>query len=357
MISPSNDDTIVNWNNKQAPGWQAADDEWSLRLGVRNELLEAAANGPQHPHARVQRRGDELRGDAGPAQRRRPSAGSSAMLKTGRAPSARAQQMYQLLLDWRAQGSSRLDADLNGDHRRPGCGDHGPRVDQVRGRGDGPGARTAARRPGVADEPGQQGQQPGVLVRIGWYGYVDKDLRTLRAPGPRRRQVQDEVLRGGQLPDLQDRALGGAEAAGTELEDEFANPDPNVWRSDASTERIASRRASCPSRCAGPTGPRSSRPSRTTPTGRRREQVRRARHGAPLARAAPRSLRQPAGYCAGDVAGEHHGWALHRTADSGALAGADAPDNDIRLAPAEGLAAAAIALGTHRASRLRGLER
>ena len=43
------------------------------------------------------------------------SGGINAVLETGGAPSARAQQMYELLKDWRDDGGSRLDADLNGE--------------------------------------------------------------------------------------------------------------------------------------------------------------------------------------------------------------------------------------------------
>ena len=61
------DDTLVNWNNKPAPGWQAADDTWGYGSVVRNELLEAATNAvPTHTLA-LHRRIDELRGDPGPA--------------------------------------------------------------------------------------------------------------------------------------------------------------------------------------------------------------------------------------------------------------------------------------------------
>ena len=35
------DGTIVNWNNKPARGWQAADDNWAYGSVHRNDLLEA----------------------------------------------------------------------------------------------------------------------------------------------------------------------------------------------------------------------------------------------------------------------------------------------------------------------------
>ena len=67
------------------------------------------------------------------------------VLDTGPAPSAREQQMLDLLEQWRAEGSSRLDCDLDGKIDAPGAAIMDHAWQQDRRRGDGPGARAAAR--------------------------------------------------------------------------------------------------------------------------------------------------------------------------------------------------------------------
>ena len=47
---------ILNWNNKPAPGWAAADDEWSFGSVYRVELFEDAIAGAPQAHAREPRR-------------------------------------------------------------------------------------------------------------------------------------------------------------------------------------------------------------------------------------------------------------------------------------------------------------
>ena len=84
------------------------------------------------------------------------------------------------------------------------------------------------------NQPNNQGSS----YNSGWYGYVDKDLRTL-AGRPVAGHVQDAVLRErrpGRLPRL---AVGGARRRpAIELEDEPQGPNPDDWRSDATAERI-----------------------------------------------------------------------------------------------------------------------
>ena len=102
-ITP-HDGTIVNWNNKPAPGWQAADDKWSLRLGAPQRPARGRSRAGAAAHARLHRGGHELRGDAGPAHHHGAARDRRGAEDRQPAPSARAQQMLELLVDWRDAG-------------------------------------------------------------------------------------------------------------------------------------------------------------------------------------------------------------------------------------------------------------
>jgi len=71
----------------------------------------------------------------------------------------------------------------------------------------------------------------------GWYGYVDKDLRTI-AGRPVTKRFKTRFCGNGDLATCRDSLYAALDQAALELEDEFANGDPTVWRSDAAAERI-----------------------------------------------------------------------------------------------------------------------
>ena len=72
----------------------------------------------------------------------------------------------------------------------------------------------------------------GSPYNSGWYGYVEKDLRTL-AGRPVAGKFKTKFCGQGDLVTCRDALWAALEQAAVELEDEFANPDPTVWRSDA----------------------------------------------------------------------------------------------------------------------------
>ena len=106
---------------------------------------------------------------------------TSALLGTGPAPSPREQQMLALLEQWRAEGSSRLDRDLDGRIDAPGAAIMDaawPRIaDAVMRPVLGPQLADLASLISRDNHP--QANSQGSSYRSGWYGYVDKDLRTL----------------------------------------------------------------------------------------------------------------------------------------------------------------------------------
>jgi hypothetical protein len=163
--------------------------------------------------------------------------GIGAVLQTGGAPSTRAQQMYDLLVDWKAQGSSRLDVDLDGtiDHAGAAIMDAAwPKfADAVMGPVLGPQLDDLASLMSRDNRANNQGS----AYNSGWYGYVEKDLRKL-AGRPVLDPFQTEFCGEGDFDTCRAALWAALEQAGAELEDLFQNPDPTVWRSDAAAERI-----------------------------------------------------------------------------------------------------------------------
>jgi acyl-homoserine lactone acylase PvdQ len=104
---------LVNWNNRPAPHWGAADDNWSYGSVQRVQMLMAGlAKRDKHDLASV-----VSAMNAAATQDLRSVALTpvlQSLLSAAPAPSARAARMLELLAAWRAAGSSRLDRDLDG---------------------------------------------------------------------------------------------------------------------------------------------------------------------------------------------------------------------------------------------------
>ena len=227
---------IVNWNNKPAPGFTAGDDTWSYGSVHRVDLLQnGIAARRTHTLATVvsamnRAATQDLRTvEDWPAIR--------AVLNTGPAPSGRAQAAAQLVDQWRAQGSSRIDRDLDGFIDDPGAA-----VLETAWRG----LADAVLSPVLGtllprlrainaahDPPGPNGNGFGG----GWYGTIDKDLRTLLGlpvVGPYRTRF----CGAGDLAACRTALWAALDDAAAALE-ASQGPDPARWRTDASAERIA----------------------------------------------------------------------------------------------------------------------
>ena len=159
-----------------------------------------------------------------------------AVLQTGPAPSARAEAAASLLDDWRIAGSSRLDRELDGKIDDPGAAVMDaawPRIaDAVMTPVLGPLVDRLAALHGRATTPSPDDS----AYDYGWYGYVDKDLRTLlgqevRGPYSRR------YCGAGVLATCREALWAALDAAAAELEAE-QGPAPSSWRADATAERI-----------------------------------------------------------------------------------------------------------------------
>jgi hypothetical protein len=158
------------------------------------------------------------------------------VLHTGPAPNARDDQLLQLLESWRASGGSRLDRDLDGKIDDPGAAIMDaawPRIaDAVMSPVLGPQLNQLASLIGRDNAANPQGSSYG----SGWYGYVDKDLRTIlgrRVHG----KFKTRFCGQGDLATCRESLWSALDAAGAELA-AAQGADPTAWRKSALPERI-----------------------------------------------------------------------------------------------------------------------
>jgi acyl-homoserine lactone acylase PvdQ len=225
---------LVNWNNRPAPGWAAADDNPSWGSVQRVQLLRRGLERrrrhdlPSVVSAMNAAATQDLRNVALTPDLAR-------LLRGHRAPSARAARMLALLERWRRQGSSRLDRDLDGTADAgapPAIWDAlDPRLLRaVMGRVLGP-----------------QLEQLGFLGSLdagpasdftgGGFWWVDEDLR--RLTGTRfRTPLRVRYCGAGHRAACARAVWRAMDATGQALAAAQGTPDPARWRADTDRERI-----------------------------------------------------------------------------------------------------------------------
>jgi acyl-homoserine lactone acylase PvdQ len=173
---------IVSWNNKQAPGWRAADDVWSFNSVQRSERLEDRVRAAIRGAAKIDLpRLVSIMGDAGTTDLRGQEVWPWLRRLIGRPRDAEERRLVGLLGAWTASGSNRVDRDGDNAYEHSGAvalmdawweplvrGIYERRLgtplfDRIRA------LNTIHQQPG----PG------GSAFFDGWYGYVEKDLRSL----------------------------------------------------------------------------------------------------------------------------------------------------------------------------------
>ncbi len=233
-INPSTG-AILNWNNKPVAGVGSADSNFSYGSVQRVELLRAAI-ATRKKHTLVSVTGAMNKAATQDLRVARVWPVVKAVLQTGPAPSARAEAAASLLDDWRSAGSSRLDRELDGKIDHPGAAVMDAAwsriADAVMTPVLGPLVDDLARLHGRSEDAGPGGS----AYNSGWYGYVDKDLRTLlgqevRGPYSRR------YCGAGVLATCRVALWAALDAAAAELE-ATQGPAPSSWRADATAERI-----------------------------------------------------------------------------------------------------------------------
>jgi acyl-homoserine lactone acylase PvdQ len=226
---------IVNWNNRAAADVGAADTNFAYGSVERVDLLNAALAGrKKHTLVSVAAAMNKAATQDLRAQRVWPAI--RAVLATGPAPSARAEAAAGLVDAWRSAGSSRLDRNLDGKIDDPGAAvldAAWPRLaDAVMTPVLGPlvGRLAALHTRSDDANPG------GSAYLSGWYGYVDKDLRTLLGKDVRG-AFSRRYCGAGVLQTCRESLWAALDAAAAELEN-AQGPAPSTWRADATGERI-----------------------------------------------------------------------------------------------------------------------
>jgi acyl-homoserine lactone acylase PvdQ len=226
---------LNNWNNKPARGFPAADDQWAYGAIQRVDLLnDNTAKTKKHTTASLVGAMNAAATQDVRAMKFVPIL--SDVLATGPAPSARAQQMLQLLQAWRANGGSRLDRDGDGKIDDPGAAI----LDTAW-----PKLADAAMAP-VLGQPLADQLNDTLMRRYdlppsgqfgGWHMYMDKDLRTLLGQ-PVQGAFANRYCGAGDLATCRNALWAALDSAGTELAT-AQGADPTAWRADANRERIS----------------------------------------------------------------------------------------------------------------------
>jgi acyl-homoserine lactone acylase PvdQ len=228
---------ITSWNNKQAPGFRSADDNWGFasvdRVQPLDDRIDAASPGgvslvelvkAMEDAATVDLRGDKV---------------LPVMLDViGDPGTERLRDAVELLNDWSTTGAHRRDLDLNDeydDHSAVALMDEwweraleaifepvlGEAFDDVPYTHD--------------DHSGLDGN--GSSWNDGWYGHVHKDLRSvlgLPVQGAFSRQYCGD---GAGLAACRAGLLESLDQAVAALEDEYG-PDPDDWEADEEADQI-----------------------------------------------------------------------------------------------------------------------
>jgi len=226
---------FLNWNNKSAPGFMHGDEVRSFGAVHRVEMFDAFPRraGIEDVVSVMNRAATEdVRAtEVWPVIAR--------VLRGGPAPDPLTGQAATLVSEWSADGGSRLDSDLDGSVDDPGAAVIDAAwnriADAVMQPALGPLTADLAVVIGRDSAPYLPGVN-GSAFGSGWYGYVDKDLRTLlgdRVEG----RFKLRYCGAGALTACRDSIWAALQAAAAELA-AAQGPDPSLWRSDATLDRI-----------------------------------------------------------------------------------------------------------------------
>jgi acyl-homoserine lactone acylase PvdQ len=227
---------IANWNNKPAAGFGAADNNWSYQSVHRNNLLSGFKRRNRlHDVLSVVNRAatQDLRAvEVWPVVNR--------VLAGGPAPDARSQQAVDLVNAWVARKASRLDRDLDGKVDDPGAAVLDQSWDALSQAVLSPVLGDLAASGGLLGQLQGRDNAPrranGSAYGGGWYGYVDKDLRSLLGE-PVRGAYSRRYCGNGDLATCR-AALWAVIQSSADALAAAQGADPNAWRADATEERI-----------------------------------------------------------------------------------------------------------------------
>jgi len=232
------DGTMTNWNESVASKFGAADSEWGRngtvgRVDMLDKNLARLKGGDDKwslaevTSAMNAGATQDVRAiDTVPLMRK--------LLAGTEAPSARAQEMLDLLVEWKQAGGSRLDVDLDGEIDDPGAAIMDGSWTEI---------ANAFMEPQIGPQLDELSSlfsrfnQPPSGQFAGWYQYFDRDVKVLLGQKVRK-PFKNEYCGLGDLERCQDDIWEAIDAAGDEIAVEQGTGDPSQWRSDATAERI-----------------------------------------------------------------------------------------------------------------------
>jgi acyl-homoserine lactone acylase PvdQ len=227
------DGTIVNWNNKPALGWPASDDNWAFQSHQRVELLKRNLSSGKMSLADVVK----AMNMAATQDLRALVVWPTVFEVLGSAPNASVGRMVVQLDAWYRAGASRLDKDLDGKIDEPGAAIMDAAWPKIADAALSPvlGALTG-RLAAVVSRSQDPAGRNGSSFYDGWYGYIDKDLRTLLGK-PVHGAYSTRYCGNGDLAACRTALWAALEATYAELA-AAQGSDPRTWHADARAERI-----------------------------------------------------------------------------------------------------------------------
>ena len=228
---------MTNWNQVVAKGFGSADDEWGRagsaeRVDLLDKNLERLEKNGKWSLATVTSAMNaaatqDIRAiDTVPLLAK--------LLKGSQAPSQRAAEMLQLLVDWKNDGGSRLDRDNDGLIDDPGAAVMDGSWTNI---------ANAFMKPRLGSQLDELNSlfsrfdlPPGGQYS-GWYQYFDRDINSLlgnRVPSPFRNAYCGK----GKLSKCQNDIWKAIETSGDEIAAEQGTADPAAWHSDALREQV-----------------------------------------------------------------------------------------------------------------------
>jgi acyl-homoserine lactone acylase PvdQ len=226
---------IVNWNNKPAPGFAAADDNFSYGPIFRSLLLSRAVQGIKNAtvvglvNVMNKAATQDLRAvEVWPT--------IVTMLQRAPAPSARDQQMVDLVTKWSQAGASRLDRNLDGRVDDPGAAILDSVWPKLSNAVLTPVLGSLTTRLAALMEQDDAPNPNGSAYIDGWYGYVQKDLSSVlgsTVAGP----YANRYCGAGNATACAQSLWSAIDSAGNDLA-AAQGSDPSAWRADATAERI-----------------------------------------------------------------------------------------------------------------------
>jgi acyl-homoserine lactone acylase PvdQ len=225
---------LNNWNNQPARGFGPADNQQNYGAIHRVDLLNRnVARRRRHTLA-------TLTGAMNAAATQDHLTVAflpvlSAVLRGSPAPSPLSQRMLELLQDWRRDGASWLDRDLDGRVDHPGAAVLVGAWDRLADAAFRPVLNDALRDQLAGTFMSRYSFPPGGMSS-GWHVYMHKDLRTLLGRRVRGRYA-NRYCGAGVLARCRAELWAAMEAAAAELAAaQGANPD--AWRAEATEQRI-----------------------------------------------------------------------------------------------------------------------